>query len=162
MFFKNGMFFKIANFIIMFTFFQNLYFFQNRKIFLIFLHIFKIFSCKRIRSKNLFYFLNIEVLFWPPASAKIIYLPVCLSVCPSAKVFAITSSDKVVSLLITMVPSELRQNVSFGRYKYFLTKNRDVTKRHENRIVGAPGHGQSNATIFWSRRRVAREFSRDN
>ena len=37
----------------------------------------------------------------------------------SAKVFAIISSKGVLDVLITMVPSELLQNVPFGRYKYF-------------------------------------------
>ena len=105
--------------------------------------------------------------------------------------------------LITMVPSELLQNVPFGRYKHFLlkitilpntikiemrvpqamdnpmpptfgridalrgssvqiTKITDSTKRHENRVAGAPDHGRSNPAHFWSHRRVTREFSRNN
>ena len=43
-----------------------------------------------------------------------------------------------------------------------ITKITDSTEHHENRIVGAPGNGQSNATHTWSHRRVAREFSRNN
>ena len=141
----------------------------------------------------------------PTASAKIIFLLASLSASLfaslsaglSAKVFAIISLKGEFDPLITMVPSELLQNVPFGRYKHFLlkitilpntmkiesqvpqamdnpmpptfgridalrgssvqiTKITDSTKRHENRIVGAPGYGQPNATHFWSRRRVAR------
>ena len=42
------------------------------------------------------------------------------------------------------------------------TKITDSTKRHENRVAGAPDHGRSNPAHFWSHRRVAREFSRNN
>ena len=48
-----------------------------------------------------------------------------LPVCPFARRFvrmklsAIISSKGVFDLLISMVPSEFRQNVPFGRYKYF-------------------------------------------
>ena len=68
----------------------------------------------------------------------------------------------VIDLLITMVPPELRKKVPFGRYEYFWIQNHDFTEHHENRVAGAPGHGQSNATRFWSNGRVAREFSRNN
>ena len=79
MFFKNGMFFKIANFVQNFNFFFKIsIFFRIAKFFWYFYIFLIFFSCKRIRSKNLFYFLNIEVLFWPPASAKIIFVSVCL------------------------------------------------------------------------------------
>ena len=37
----------------------------------------------------------------------------------------------------------------------------DSTKRHENRRVGAPGHGHSDSTHVWSLRREAVEFSRN-
>jgi len=46
-------------------------------------------------------------------------LPVCQFVGLSAKVSAIISLKGVFDVLITMVPSELPQNVPFGRYKYF-------------------------------------------
>ena len=62
-----------------FYFFFKIYIFFRIAKFFWYFYIFLIFfSCKRIRSKNLFYFLNIEVLFWPPASAKIIFLFACL------------------------------------------------------------------------------------
>ena len=122
MFFKNGMFFKIANFIKMFTFFQNLYFFQNRKIFLIFLHIFNIFFMQKNPFKKFILFFKYWSLVLATGFCQdniFVCLPLCQFVCPSAKVFAIISSKGVFNLLITMVPSKLRQNVPFGRYKYF-------------------------------------------
>ena len=98
-----------------------------------------------------------------------------------------------------MVPSELLQNVPFGRYKHFLlkitilpntikiesrvpqamdnpmpptfgridalrgssvqiTKITDSTKHHENRCVGAPGHGHTKYTHVWSLRRTGVDF----
>ena len=42
--------------------------------------------------------------------------------------------------------------------KYKIT---DSTKRHENRCVGAPGHGNSDSTHVWSLRRGAMEFGRN-
>ena len=41
------------------------------------------------------------------------------------------------------------------------SKITDSTKRHENRCVGAPGHGHSDSTHVWSLRRDAVEFSRN-
>ena len=37
----------------------------------------------------------------------------------------------------------------------------DSTKRHENRRVGAPGHGHSDFIRVWSLRRKAVEFSKN-
>ena len=59
-----------------------------------------------------------------------------------------SSSKGVFDLLIRMVPSDSRQTVPFGRYELFFAQICEYTKYHENRVVGAPGHGQSNTTIF--------------
>ena len=54
----------------------------------------------------------------------------------------------VFDLLIRMLPSDPGQTVPFGRYELFFAQICEYTKYHENRVVGAPGHGQSNTTIF--------------
>ena len=41
----------------------------------------------------------------------------------------------------------------------FLSQNSDFTEHLENRIVGAPHHGQSNGIYFWSHGRAIYEFS---
>ena len=61
----------------------------------------------------------------PKASVNKIFLSVCqfasLPVCPQT-LSAIIFSKGVFDLLITMVPSDLRENVPFGRYEYFYPK----------------------------------------
>ena len=41
-----------------------------------------------------------------------------------------------------------------------ITKITDSTKRHENRCVGAPGHGRTEYTHVWSLRRTDIDFGR--
>ena len=161
------MFFQNFNFSPKFLlFFKILYFFLNRKIFLIFLHIFNIFYMQKNLFKKLILFSIILVFLVPYGFCQL-----NLSVCQSASLPVcrfVRKSFRHNLLKGGIWPADhdgtlrIASKRTVRPLQALFTQNYDLTKHHKNRIAGPPGHGQSNATHFWSHRRVAREFSTDN
>ena len=166
-FFKKGNFFKKWTFHQNYKLFQkywlfskNFFHFQNLWIFLIFLHIFNIFYKQRNPSKTFnWIFFYFKSRMDKVAFQKIIFL----------RATAFVRKSFPHNLLKGGIwPADHDGTISFPSNRpvrslqAFLYQNYDVTEHHENRTLGAPGNGHSNATHIWSHRRVAREFSRNN
>ena len=81
-----------------------------------------------------------------------------------SKIQILPNTMKIISWMPHIMDNPM--TLTFGRmdavFRSSVEKSKitDSTKRHENRWVGAQGHGHSDSTHVWSLRRGAVEFSK--